>query len=374
MAVPRIEPETAESYRVWGGRADRGLILLCDHASNALPASYGTLGLPEAELQRHIGYDIGAAAITERLSRLLDAPAVLTRHSRLLIDPNRGEDDPTLIMRLSDGAVIPGNNGLTAAERQHRIQRYYRPYHRAVARTVDQCLQATRNSGRPPIVFSVHSMTPVWKGVARPWHVAILWHRDGRLAEALLAGFRADQRLIVGDNEPYQGGLEGDTLALHAQSRGLQAVSIEYRQDLVADDRGQDHWADATARILSAVLDNPSRLDQPMTQSPAPVDATPTDATQMALEAAAYRRLVAHLRTRSDVQNIDLMNLAGFCRNCLANWMQDAAAAQGLPLSKDAAREGVYGMPYKDWQAKFQKEATPAQKAAFTAGKPHDHG
>ena len=248
-----VAADTAESYRVLGGRADAGIVLLCDHASNGLPADCGTLGLAAAELQRHIAYDIGAAAITEHLSALLEAPAVLSRHSRLLIDINRGEDDPTLIMRLSDGAVVPANAVLTASERRHRIERYWRPYHRAVANVVAEC----RASRRQPIIFSVHSMTHTWKGVPRPWHVSILWSGDGALARALLEGFRADDRLVVGDNEPYHGGREGDTLWQHARPFNLQGAVIEYRQDLVDDATSQRQWASATATILARILQRP---------------------------------------------------------------------------------------------------------------------
>ena len=358
-----IESEAGESYRVLAGRAACGLVLLCDHAGNARPPEYGTLGLPPAELERHIAYDIGAAAVTERLAGALGAPAVLSRYSRLLIDLNRGEDDPTLIMRLSDGAVIPGNNNLTAAERRHRVARYYKPYHEAVHRVVARCLE----SGHRPIVLSVHSMTHAWKGAFRPWHVAILWHLDRRLATPLLDGFRGDRRLHVGENEPYHGGLVGDTLWQHARPYDLPGAVIEYRQDLVADANGQQQWADATARILKGILGARAneQMETPMS--------TTSPATETELEAAAYRRLVAHLRTRTDVQNIDLMNLAGFCRNCLANWYQEAAAAQGRQISKDAAREIVYGMPYKEWQTKHQKEVSIEQKAAFEKSGTHKH-
>ena len=250
MIAAEIEEETAEAYRILPGDARAGMVLLCDHASNALPPECGTLGLPAAELQRHIAYDIGAAAITERLAAILGVPAVLSRHSRLLIDINRGEDDPTLIMRLSDGAVIAGNNGLTPTERRDRIDRYWRPYHQAVSRVIDACLATQRR----PLIFSVHSMTHAWKGIARPWHVSILWHDDRRLAGPLLEALRADGRWIVGDNEPYLGGLEGDTLWQHARPLDLPGVVIEYRQDLVADAAGQDFWAEATAAILRPLL------------------------------------------------------------------------------------------------------------------------
>ncbi len=372
-----IATQTAAGYRVLGGRSDAGIVLLCDHASNALPAEFGTLGLANSELQRHIAYDIGAAAITEHLSRMLGAPAVLSRYSRLLIDINRGDDDPTLIMRLSDGAVIPGNAQLTTVERRQRINTYWKPYHDAVARVVANC----RASGRAPVIFSVHSMTNVWKGVPRPWHVSILWSDDDRLAAALLDGFRADDALVVGDNQPYHGSLEGDTLWQHARPHNLRSVTIEYRQDLVGTVDGQRHWACVTAAILEPILSSfdlrartpgdqravaaATDQEQIMSTSPAP--------TRTELEAAVYRRLVAHLRERPDVQNIDLMNLAGFCRNCLGNWMQEESARQGVPMSKDAAREAVYGMPYEQWRSKHQTAATAEQQAAFDTNKPHDH-
>ncbi|HXF52728.1 MAG TPA: DUF1244 domain-containing protein [Hyphomicrobiaceae bacterium] len=372
------------------GRADCGLVILCDHAGNALPEAYGTLGLPEAQLKRHIAYDIGAAEVTRRLSRALGAPAVLTRYSRLLIDPNRGIDDPTLIMRLSDGAVVPGNRHVDAVERQRRIERYYCPYHRAI----EQVIEAGLAASVPPAILSIHSFTESWKGVARPWHVSVLWDRDPRLARPLLDVLYAENDLIVGENEPYTGQYEGDTLWQHGTKRGLAHAIVEIRQDLIRDAAGQEAWASRLARMLRALLDRPdlklkfrtigqgTRADgaSPAGVSKPPVRTTEKgtmrtfdDKTRTELEAAAFRKLLAHLRQRTDVQNIDLMNLAGFCRNCLANWYQEAAAAAGQMLSKDEAREIVYGMPYKDWQAKYQKEATAEQKARFEKAKPHQH-
>ncbi len=153
-----------DSYTVQGGQNDAGILILCDHAANAFPAGYGTLGLPPSELRRHIAYDIGAAAVTRRLAQLLRAPALLTHYSRLLIDPNRGQDDPTMIMRLSDGAIVPGNRHIDSQERSHRVDQYYRPYHDAIDRVIDQCIGA----GRPPAILSIHSLTESWKGVPRP--------------------------------------------------------------------------------------------------------------------------------------------------------------------------------------------------------------
>lgn len=245
-----ITAEEQDSYCVLPGRADAGLIVLCDHAGNAFPPGYGTLGLPPEQLQRHIAYDIGAASITRHLSTLLGVPAVLTRYSRLLIDPNRGADDPTLIMRLSDGAVIPGNRHLDDAERETRVRLYYAPYHRAVTGVLDECLA----SGVQPAILSIHSFTESWKMTPRPWHVGVLWDRDQRLAKPMLDAFYAEGDLIVGDNEPYSGQLEGDCLWQHATQRGLVNALIEVRQDLIRDAEGQSAWAARLGRIVTGIL------------------------------------------------------------------------------------------------------------------------
>ncbi len=245
-----IAAETDESYDVQAGGCARGLVLVCDHASNALPAEYGTLGLAHGELQRHIAYDIGAAGVTRHLATLLDAPAVLTRVSRLLIDPNRGEDDPTLVMRLSDGAIIPGNRHLDAAERERRIARWYRPYHDAIRR-VTAGIEAT---GATLTLLGIHSFTDTWKGRRRPWHVGILWERDGRIAAPMLSALRAEADLVVGENEPYPGQYEGDTMWQHATLTGRPFCLLEIRQDLIATEAGQRAWAERLAPIVANAL------------------------------------------------------------------------------------------------------------------------
>lgn len=246
----RIEPQVTDSFAILPGRADGRLVLLCDHAGNAFPQGYGTLGLPESQLKRHIAYDIGAADVTRQLSEALDAPAVMTRYSRLLIDPNRGEDDPTLIMRLSDGAIVPANRSITPEEREKRVRLYYRPYHDAIDRVLDQCLA----TGAAPAILSVHSFTESWKGVSRPWHAGVLWGKDSRLADPLLEALNAEGDLIVGANEPYAGQLEGDTLWKHGTMRGLPHAIIEIRQDLIRDAKGQSAWAERLARIMRELL------------------------------------------------------------------------------------------------------------------------
>lgn len=230
-----------------------GILVICDHASNRVPAAYGSLGLPAAEFERHIGYDIGAAAVTEVLAARLGAPALMTTFSRLLIDPNRGEDDPTLVMRLSDGAVVPGNARTDAAERELRLATYHRPYHRAIEARLDAMLAA----GIVPLVVSLHSFTPVWRGTPRPWHAAVLWDSDPRAALPMIAQLRADPALVVGDNEPYDGALRGDTLYRHATRRGIAHALLEIRQDLIADRDGAVGWAERLVPIVQTIRDHP---------------------------------------------------------------------------------------------------------------------
>lgn len=239
-----------ESYKVLGGRADRGLVLVCDHANNAFPPGYGALGLPPEQLGRHIAYDIGAAEVTRLLADRLGAPGVFTHYSRLLIDPNRGLDDPTLIMRISDGAVVPGNRAVDAAEREKRIASYYQPYHDAIDLVLDQCTA----SGVVPVLLSIHSFTDMWRGAQRPWHAAVLWDQDPRLAVPLLEHLRAPGDILVGDNEPYTGRLKGDCMWRHGTMRGFAHAIIELRQDLVCDEAGQEEWAERLCGVLVSLL------------------------------------------------------------------------------------------------------------------------
>ncbi len=174
--------EAFSPVEVVGGDWSKGLLLLCDHARNALPAQYGTLGVPPKEFVRHIAYDIGARDVTLGLARRLGVPAVLSTFSRLLIDPNRGEDDPTIVMRLSDGTVIPGNHPISEAEIARRIEHFHRPYHEAIDAAIRQALR----HGVIPAVLSIHSFTPSWKAFRRPWQVALLWDSDPRFTRPLL--------------------------------------------------------------------------------------------------------------------------------------------------------------------------------------------
>ena len=245
-----FETSLNESFVQISGDVKRGVILLADHARNALPREYGALGLAPEQFDRHIAYDIGVEAVTRGLAQVLGCPALMAAFSRLLIDPNRGADDPTLIMRVSDGAIVPGNALVDEAEREVRLSRFHRPYHAAITAAVEAALA----EGIDPLLVSIHSFTPYWKGVARPWHAGILWDRDDRFAAFMLAALRAPGDLTVGDNEPYSGALEGDTLYTHGTMRGLRHGLIEIRQDLIAHQSGVDEWISRLAPILQAFM------------------------------------------------------------------------------------------------------------------------
>lgn len=230
-----------------------GCLLICDHAVNRVPEEYDGLGMDAAQMQRHIAYDIGAAGVTTMLSELMRAPAVLANFSRLLIDPNRGEDDPTLVMRLSDGAVVPGNADVDAAEIERRRRLYYEPYHKAVDAAVDEALA----TDRVPVLLSIHTFTDSWRGRARAWDAGILWDRDPRLARPLIDVLARDPSLHVGDNEPYTGKLLGDCMYRHGTERGLANALVEIRQDLVRERSGQEEWAARLARAMEEILTAP---------------------------------------------------------------------------------------------------------------------
>jgi predicted N-formylglutamate amidohydrolase len=235
------------------GKLDGGVLLLCDHASAALPEGYGALGLTPDHFTRHIAYDIGAADLTRGLARRLGAPALMTTYSRLLIDPNRGADDPTLVMRISDRALIPGNARIDATEIETRRRDYWQPYRNAIDATID----AMQEAGPPPAVISIHSFTPIWRGHPRPWHVGVLWDCDDRLARPFLDALAQDPDLVAGDNEPYDGALQGDTMFDHGTLRGLAHMLVEVRQDLIDTPERAEAWAGKLAPMLRLSLAAP---------------------------------------------------------------------------------------------------------------------
>jgi predicted N-formylglutamate amidohydrolase len=227
------------------------VVVLCDHARNEVPPEIGTLGVGAEDMQRHIAFDVGARGLTLGLAAQLGAGAVLSTYSRLVIDPNRGEDDPTLVMRLYDGTVIPGNRHVGPAEIARRLDAYHRPYHRAV----DEALDAVIERGGRPVLVSMHSFTPQFRGrPPRPWHVGVLWDRDARLATPLLERLGLERGLCIGDNEPYTGALEGDCMHRHGTLRGIPHALIEVRNDLIGTPDEQADWASRLAHVLRDVI------------------------------------------------------------------------------------------------------------------------
>ncbi|MEZ5733436.1 MAG: N-formylglutamate amidohydrolase [Paracoccaceae bacterium] len=240
---------TNTPYEIIGADRPSRWLVTCDHATNRVPDCLGgTLGIAPADMARHIAYDVGAAGVARHLAARLNAPAILSDFSRLVIDPNRGEDDPTLVMKLYDGTIIPANRNVDAAETERRLNAFHRPYHDAYA------ILAAR---RPDtVICAVHSFTPRLNGRAqRPWQIGVLYsHLDERLAKPLIARLVAEG-FVTGDNEPYLGHLDGDAIDRHALQPGRPNVLIELRNDLIAQEDGQIAWADRLAPILDDVLD-----------------------------------------------------------------------------------------------------------------------
>ncbi len=246
-----LEVEGWQPAHVEGEGRAGPFVVTCDHATNTVPefVAGGDLGISAEEMARHIAWDVGALGVARELARRLDAPLVHSDFSRLVIDPNRGEDDPTLIMKLYDGTIIPANRHVDAAERERRLAKCYRPYHQRLA----DLLAEREAAGRGPVIIAVHSFTPRLNGHAmRPWQVGILHHDPNPFAEALIASLRTESDLCVGDNEPYPGYLVGDSMYRHAMLPGRPYALIELRNDLIRDAAGQGAWA---ARLAPHILD-----------------------------------------------------------------------------------------------------------------------
>jgi len=230
-----------------GGLSD--LFLTADHAGRLIPRALGKLGLDEIELTRHIAWDIGIAAVTEALSDMLDATAVLQSYSRLVIDCNRAPDHPTSIPTVSEATAIPGNAGLTEEARTARRQAIFDPYHAAIVDLLDRRAVA----GRRTVLVAMHSFTPVFKNVIRMVEIGVLYHHETPLSRIMLDLLRDEGDLVVGDNEPYAITDTSDyTAPVHGEARGLDHVEIEIRQDLIAGSAGQASWAERMARLLVA--------------------------------------------------------------------------------------------------------------------------
>jgi predicted N-formylglutamate amidohydrolase len=240
---------TPPPFYIEGATRPSRWLITCDHAANHVPdwVAGGDLGIQADDMERHIAYDPGAAGLTRRLAELMDAPAILSHFSRLVIDPNRGEDDPTLLMRLYDGTVIPANKHAAAAERERRLTCLHRPYHAALGELAD--------THPDRCICAIHSFTPQLRGrPPRPWQIGILYsHHDARLGPAMVQACR-DQGWVTGENQPYTGHLQGDSIDRHALARNRPNLLIEIRNDLIATPEGEAEWAARLAPVIADTL------------------------------------------------------------------------------------------------------------------------
>ena len=222
-------------------------LVICDHASNNMPLEYQNLGISKKDLESHRAFDLGASDVAIELSKLLDCNLVMANFSRLLIDPNRGKDDPTLIPKLSEGKIIKGNIKISRyendIERNKRILHFYLPYHKQISKFIKKSL----DYGKIPKILSIHSFTPIWKGNKREIEVGVLWDKDDRLSKIFLNSLK---NIKLGDNKPYSGRLKNDTLYKHATSQGIPHVLIELRQDLLKKEKDKLQWAKKIHNVL----------------------------------------------------------------------------------------------------------------------------
>lgn len=248
--MTNISNLTHDAFEIIDGDFSHGLLLLADHASAHMPGKYENLGLDHEQLARHIAYDIGVDEFTTKLANKLNAPAILGRFSRLLIDPNRGLTDPTLVMRVADGNIIPGNKTIDEAGKNQRIEEFYKPYDTAV----DQLISTFDEYKVKPSLFSIHSFTPLWRGHKRATEVGLLWNQERELTSRIVEALKQNTKYVVHENQPYSGGLVGDTMDRHGLNKGLEHSLLELRQDYVATSTGVDEWVEIFANILPQVV------------------------------------------------------------------------------------------------------------------------
>ena len=243
-----LKPEDVPPVREFNAGGRSPFLLTCDHYGRLIPPVLGNLGLPESELVRHIAWDIGIAGVAEVLSKHLNAHLIVQRYSRLVIDCNRPPDAASSIPRISEATTISGNEGISREAAAMRRAQIFDPYHRRIDAIIDQ----RGGAGLQTVLVSLHSFTPVYAGIARPWHIGTLYHRDTHLPPQLLKLLRAEPDLVVGDNEPYAVSDETDyTIPVHGEKRNLPHVGIEIRQNEIADEAGQKLWAERMSRIFA---------------------------------------------------------------------------------------------------------------------------
>lgn len=242
-----VQPE------ILNGDVTAGLIILCEHASNHIPAAYQQLGLSGRDMETHIAWDIGAADVTRKMSEMMGVPAILGTASRLLIDPNREPDHPTLVPTSSDGIDIPANANLPASAIAVRRTSIYDPFHTAA----DALIERHLNEGLVPLIVGMHSFTPSMKGKFRPWQIGFLWNKDPRLAQALIGLLERETDLTIGDNQPYSGRDLYYTMQRHGAAHGLPQTTVEIRQDLLRDTSMVLQWAALMADLLDECMARP---------------------------------------------------------------------------------------------------------------------
>ncbi|MGI4878900.1 MAG: N-formylglutamate amidohydrolase [Janthinobacterium lividum] len=249
--VDLLEPDEAPPVRTINPSGTSPFLLIGDHAGNVVPRRLAGLGLPAADLARHIGWDIGIAKLGERLAARIDAAFIHQVYSRLVVDCNRAPDATDAMPAVSDATPVPGNAAIDRPARDARVAAIHAPYQQAVGDAVAQ----RQAAGHPTVLVALHSFTPAMGGVARPWQIGILHNgANDRFARAMLARLGQDERLTVGDNEPYRMDLIDYTVPRHAFAAGLPYAEIEIRQDLLGDDAGIGRWVDLLATALPAAL------------------------------------------------------------------------------------------------------------------------
>ena len=238
-------------------------LIVSDHAGNSIPRCLGRLGVPESEIERHVGWDIGIAEVCRVLADALDATLIMQNYSRLVIDCNRPLDSDASIPEISELTPVPGNIGLSVGEKNTRVREIFQPYHDRIDTELDR-----RQNGRPRALIAMHSFTPTFKGVTRSWHAGVLYNRDARLARILMALLKSENNFVIGENEPYDISDDSDyTIPFHGERRGLHHVGIEIRQNLILGIEGQQEWGSRLARLLSRAYHQATSTDEPANES-----------------------------------------------------------------------------------------------------------
>lgn len=257
---PLIDFDEPPAFELIRGAADSPIVILCDHARNKTPRCLGLMGVTEEVFEKHIAYDIGAESVARELQRLFHGFLVIAGYSRLIIDLNRHPGDGSAIPEISDNIEIPANKQLSPDQVIQRENALFWPYHN----TVTEQINKIQDKGRTPIILSIHSFTPEYRGYKRPWHIGVLWDQEKRISEPLIESLQSEPDICIGDNEPYHARNPlGFTMDVHCERNGHPHVLLEIRQDLINDNEKAENWAQLIHRHLAAVLQHTGLLPQP---------------------------------------------------------------------------------------------------------------